>query len=91
MKFLVLWSFNSFVRIGPEVAKTLMDLQDYAKQLKKSGKLDRYYHVVGKHGGAWIFDVTSNEELDRLIAMMPVYNFVNYEIFPLTEMGGDPT
>jgi muconolactone delta-isomerase len=88
MKFLALWSFHSFVRMGPEVAKTLMDLQDYAAQLRNSGKLERNYHIVGKHGGAWIFDVASNEELDRLIAMMPVYNFVNYEVFPLTEMGG---
>lgn len=91
MKFLVFWSFQPFIRIGPEVAKALMDLQDYARGLKNSGKLERYYHVIGKHGGAWIFDVTSNEELDRLIAMMPVYNFVNYEIFPLTEMAGSST
>ena len=34
----------------------------------------------------WIFDVESNEELEILLAKMPVYNFVKYTIHPLTEM-----
>jgi muconolactone delta-isomerase len=41
---------------------------------------------VGKHGGAWIYDVTSNEELEGLLAMAPVYNFARYDVYPLAEM-----
>ena len=87
MKFLVLWSFQAEIRVGlPEVAKMISNLQDYAKELEGEKKLESYYHIVGRHGGAWIFDVKSNEELEILIAKMPVYNFAKYEIHPLSEM-----
>jgi muconolactone delta-isomerase len=42
--------------------------------------------MVGKHGGAWIYDVTSNEELERLLATAPVYSYARYEVFPLADM-----
>jgi muconolactone delta-isomerase len=87
MKFLVIWYFR-LTDINPAIIKGLFDLRAYAKDLKKQGKLELYYHIVGKHGGAWIFDVESNDELDRLIAGMPVYNYVEYNIYPLTEMKG---
>jgi len=87
MKFLVVWSFQPGLRLGlPEVAKIISGLQDYAKELEGQKKLERYYHIVGKHGGAWIFDVKSNEELEILLARMPVYNFAKYRIYPLSEM-----
>ena len=88
MKFLVLWTLNvQAIRASlPEVAKMLSDLRDYAKKLHEQGKLECYYHVVGKHGGAWIFEVESNEELEILLATMSVYNFSTYEIYPLSEM-----
>ena len=44
---------------------------------------------MGSHGGACIYKVTSNEELDRLLAMSPVYNFATYQVLPLAEMS-DP-
>jgi muconolactone delta-isomerase len=87
VKFLVLWKLQAGIRVSlPEVAKMLSDLRDYAKKLREQGKLEHYYHVVGKHGGAWIFDVESNEELEILLARMSVYNFAEYEIYPLSEM-----
>jgi hypothetical protein len=30
--------------------------------------------------------VGSNEELERLIALMPIYNFAHYTIYPLADM-----
>ena len=89
VKFLVLWSFQPGLRLGlPEVAKIISGLQDYAKELEGQKKLERYYHIVGKHGGAWIFDVKSNEELEILLAKMSVYNFAKYRVYPLSEMKG---
>ena len=87
LKFLVLWSFQAGIRVGlPEVAKMVSDLQDYAKKLEEEKKLECYYHIVGRHGGVWIFDVKTNEELEILLAKMPVYNFANYKVYPLSEM-----
>ena len=87
MKFLVLWELQSGIRGSlPEVAKMLTSLRAYARELHEQSKLEQYYHVVGKHGGAWIFVVGSNEELEILLAKMPVYNFAAYTIYPLSEM-----
>ena len=92
MKFLVLWSFQAEIRIGlPEVAKLISGLQDYAKELEGQKKLECFYHIVGRHGGAWIFDVKSNEELEILLAKMPVYNFAKYRVLPLSEMKAPST
>ena len=75
------------MRVGlPEVAKMISALQDYAKELEGQKKLESYYHIVGRHGGAWTFDVKSNEELEILLAKMPVYNFARYRVYPLSEM-----
>ena len=53
----------------------------------QAGKVLARYHVVGSHGGAWIYDVDSNEELERLLGLAPVYNFARYTIYPLADMG----
>lgn len=85
MKFLVLWS-TALEKVGPEVFRALLKMPDYAKKLEDQKKIEKRYHIVGKHGGAWIYDVSSNEELERLLAMAPVYNYAHYEILPLAEM-----
>jgi len=46
--------------------------------------------VVGRHGGAWIYNVISNEELDRLLAMSPVYNFATYQVLAALADMSDP-
>jgi muconolactone delta-isomerase len=89
MKFLVLWRLE-VQRISPQMMAAVMDQSSYGKKLEAEGKLECRYHVVGTHGGAWIYNVTSNEELDRLLAMAPVFNFSTYQVLPLAEMK-DPT
>lgn len=85
MKFLVLWRFE-IAGLRAEMVQAIARMPDYAGGLIKQGKLVSRYHIVGRHGGAWIYDVTSNEELERLLAMSPVYNFAHYEVLPLAEM-----
>src|SRR3954452_24260606 len=58
-------------RLSAEAVRAVMRMPDYAKMLTDQGKLEKRWHIVGKHGGAWIYNVTSNEELDRLLAMAP--------------------
>lgn len=88
-KFLVLWSLDT-ARLGSDAVKAVFAMPKYAEKLISQGKVEKRYHIVGKHGGAWIYSVDSNEELDRLLAMAPVYNLANYEVIPLAEMT-DPT
>jgi muconolactone delta-isomerase len=89
MKFLVLWKFE-LAGLRAEVIPAIARMPQYAGRLRKDKKLVARYHIVGRHGGAWIYDVDSNEELERLLAMAPVYNFAHYEVLPLAEMD-DPT
>ena len=85
MKFLVMWELD-IAQLRPEMIQAVMRMPDYASRVRAQGKLVARYHIVGKHGGAWIYDVTSNEELERLLAMAPVYNYARYEVYPLAEM-----
>lgn len=88
-KFLVIWSLEPAL-IGPNAMKAILCMPDYASKLQENGKLEKRYHIVGRHGGAWIYNVDSNEELDRYLALAPAYNFSRYEVYPLAEMS-DPT
>ena len=85
MKFLVMWELD-LARLSTGVARAVMRMPEYAQEVIEEGKLEARYHIVGKHGGAWIYDVDSNEELERLLATAPVYNFARYDIYPLAEM-----
>ena len=85
MKFLVMWELD-LARLSTGVLHAVMRMPEYAQEVADQGKLEARYHIVGEHGGAWIYDVTSNEELERLLAMAPVYNFARYDVYPLAEM-----
>jgi muconolactone D-isomerase len=85
VKFLVLWRLD-LALLSRGVLEAVVRMPDYAGPLERTGKVVARYHLVGQHGGAWIYDVASNEELDRLLALSPVYNFARYEILPLAEM-----
>jgi muconolactone delta-isomerase len=84
-KFLVFWRLEP-ARMTPEVMRAVLRQQDYGARLLAEGKLAARYHLVGGHGGAWIYSVDSNEELDRLLAQSPVYNMAGYEVHALAEM-----
>lgn len=84
-KFLVLWKLE-LRRATPDVARVLFRQQDYGARLLEAGKLEARYHLVGGHGGAWIYNVDSNEELDNLLAQAPLYNMSSYKVIPLAEM-----
>jgi muconolactone delta-isomerase len=84
-KFLVLWKLD-IGRLSPDMVRTVVRQQDYGARLEAEGKVTFRYHLVGAHGGAWIYDVESNEELDSLLAQAPVYNVASYEIHALAAM-----
>jgi muconolactone delta-isomerase len=85
MKFLVLWQIE-LTMVSADVAKAVGRMPDYGAGLEAEGKVIARYHVVGAHGGAWIYDVDSHEEFERLLARAPVFNFARYDVRPLADM-----
>lgn len=86
MKFLVLWRMELSL-LSREMAQAVGKMAEYGAALERERKLLMRYHVVGAHGGAWVYTVDSNEEFERLLARSPVFNFATYEVYPLAEMG----
>lgn len=89
-RFLVIWKLE-VGRVGPETMAAVVRQLEYGRTLEAEGKVEARYHVVGAHGGAWIYRVESHEELDRLLARAPAYNYATYQVLPLAEMEEPPT
>ena len=89
MKFLVLWRLE-LSRVSGPMVQAVMGMAEHAKPLEEAGKVVGRYHIVGGHGGAWIYDVDSNDELEMLLARSPVYNYAHYEVYPLADMTALP-
>jgi muconolactone delta-isomerase len=89
VKFLVIWQME-ISRLSADMMKTVLSMPDYAKPLEQSGKVLGRYHIVGSHGGAWIYNVESNDELEMLLAKSPVYNFAHFQVYPLADMTSLP-
>lgn len=89
MKFLVIWNID-ITRLSGDVMKAVLRMRDHAQPLEEQGKVIGRYHIVGSHGGAWIYNVSSNDELEMLLAQSPVYNFSHYKVYPLADMTSLP-
>jgi muconolactone delta-isomerase len=85
MKFLVMWQVEQAL-LSDVLVGAIARMPEYGARMEASGKVEFRYHVVGAHGGAWLYDVGSHEELERLLAMAPVFNFAHYQLHPLAEM-----
>jgi muconolactone delta-isomerase len=85
VKFLVMWQVELGL-LSKHMAAAVARMPAYGVPLVRAGKVLARYHVVGAHGGAWIYDVESHEELERLLGLAPVYNFARYQIYPLADM-----
>ncbi len=89
MKFLVLWRIE-LALVSDAVVRGIARMPEYGRDLEERGKVLHRYHVVGAHGGAWIYDVDSHEEFERLLAISPVFNFATYTVHALAEMPSMP-
>lgn len=87
MKFLVLWQLEQAL-LSDAMVRSIARMPAYGAQLEKQGKVLMRYHVVGAHGGAWVYEVESHEEFERLLAVAPVFNFARYTVHPLADMTG---
>jgi muconolactone delta-isomerase len=85
VKFLVLWQLD-LALLSREMVRAVGDMPAYGETLEREGKVLARYHVVGAHGGAWIYQVTSHEEFERLLGRAPVFNFARYTVHALADM-----
>lgn len=85
MKYLILSTLRPGINVTSTVIKAVADHYELVKKLKSSGKLEVHYPLLGRHGGASIYDVKSHEELQSLLVQNPLFNFNQYEIYPLLE------
>ena len=85
LKYLVLSRLRSGVSVTPAVVKAVANHYDLVKKLKVNGKLEVHYPLLGRHGGVSIYVVESHEELQSLLVQNSLFNFSDYEIFPLLE------
>ena len=69
VKFLVLWQLE-LSRVSTDLVRLVARMPEHARPLEESGKVIGRYHIVGAHGGAWIYDVASNEELEMLAGQL---------------------
>jgi len=88
LKFLVLWRMELSL-LSKEMARAVGNMAAYGRSLEQAGEVLARYHIVGAHGGAWIYQVTSHEEFERLLAQAPVFNYAHYEVLPLADMPAD--
>jgi len=87
MKFLVIWNIELSL-LSEAMVRAIARMPEYGQGLEQQGKVTMRYHIVGAHGGAWIYDVDSHEEFERLLAVAPVFNFARYTVHPLADMTG---
>lgn len=84
-KFLVIWRLELSLLSG-DMARAVGRMAAYGDELAEQGKVLSRFHIVGAHGGVWIYRVDSHEEFERLLARAPIFNFARYEVHPLAEM-----
>ena len=89
MKFLALWNIE-LALVSEAMVRAIARMPEYGQRLEEQGKVLARYHVVGAHGGAWIYEVDSHEEFENLLAVAPVFNFAHYDVRPLADMSGTP-
>ena len=85
MKFLVTWQLELSL-LSRQMATALAAVPAYAAELERAGKIVARYHLVGAHGGVWIVDTDSHQELERLLGGSPVYNFSHFDVKALSDM-----
>ena len=76
--------------IEPELAvaqmKMLQQTFSIYRDLKEQGKLKFVYAFADSPGGIMVLDVTSNDELQQTLFLLPSMPLVSRTVRPLTEM-----
>lgn len=83
MKFLVLQWIKPQVPIERLARLTPAQFR-YLEKLEAQGKIDSYYHLIGRQGHMIICNAKSDDELSRIISEDPLFFDSERQIYPLT-------
>ncbi len=76
--------------VSPDLAlaqmKMLRQTFNIYRELKEQGKLKFAYAFADSPGGIMVLDLTSNEELQQTLFLLPSMPLVNRTVRPLTEI-----
>jgi len=83
VKFLVLQWMKPQVPIERLASLTPAQFK-YLSKLESQGKVEQYYHMIGKQGHMIICNASSDEELSKIISEDPLFFDSVRKIYPLT-------
>ncbi len=83
MKFLVLQWIKPQVPIERLASLTPAQFK-YLDKLESQGKIDAYYHLIGRQGHMIICNADTDAELSRIIGDDPLFFDSERQIYPLT-------
>jgi muconolactone delta-isomerase len=83
MKFLILQWIKPQVPIDRLASLTPAQFK-YLSKLESEGRIDLYYHLVGRQGHMVVCNADSDEELSRIIGEDPLFFDSERQIYPLT-------
>jgi len=84
MKFLVVAVLKEVPPVPPEqFLKMVMGEWQTVLQFRKEGKSEVDYALAGLKGGAAIFEAESGAEINAMLGRLPLFSFLDIEIYPL--------
>ncbi|MGE4529257.1 MAG: muconolactone Delta-isomerase [Rhodospirillaceae bacterium] len=61
----------------------------YSLSLQRDGRWAHIWRVVGQYSNYSIFDVSSNDELHKLLQDLPLYPYSSFQVTPLATHPSD--
>jgi muconolactone delta-isomerase len=83
MKFLILQWIKPQVPVE-RLARLTPAQFKYLDELESHGKVESYYHLIGRQGHMIICNASSDDELSRIISEDPLFFDSERQVYPLT-------
>ena len=86
MLFLVTQKGKPGVAFMPEMIDMSLAAQEYLKGLVEKGVIKHIWAFANGSGGCGIADISSHEDLYRMLEASPVSGIVDFEVIPLASI-----
>ncbi len=76
---------NTLLPAPPQVMDAFIAQCDYMDELKKKGSIKMFVPFTAITGGFFVADVSSNEDLSKIISGCPMFPYVSRKVYPLSD------